>query len=340
MTYIIAILILGVLIIIHELGHMLVGRAMGVKVEEFSINIGPKLFSWQPKETLYSVRLIPLGGFCKFLGEEPDEKSLTGPAPGSFYAIGPVKRLMIFLAGPACNVLLGILLCSLFAGFFGMPQYKVVNILPESVAEEAGLRVEDVIYAVEGQEPLLFESPSTLIAKAGDMVNITVVRNGEEKQLSIPKVEIDGQKVVGMQAQAGMQPVGFFGCIQKGFQVTWQMIRMMIEFLGQLIGGLFGGAKPEGELVGPVGFVREMSVGLQSGMPTILLMIAMTTLNLGIANLLPIPGLDGGHCLFVFYELIARKRLNPEREGLVNAIGIALMFGLIILISIKDIFFR
>ena len=132
----------------------------------------------------------------------------------------------------------------------------------------------------------------------------------------------------------------FFEAIQKGFQVTWQMARMMFEFLGQLIVGLFGGAKPEGELIGPVGFVQEMSMSIESGFRTMLLMVSMATLNLGIANLLPIPGLDGGRCLFVFYELIFRRRVNPEREGLLNAIGICLMFGLIILISVKDVFFR
>ncbi|MFR4008526.1 MAG: site-2 protease family protein [Christensenellales bacterium] len=100
MTYIIAILILGVLIIIHELGHMLVGRAMGVKVEEFSINIGPKLFSWQPKETLYSVRLIPLGGFCKFLGEEPDEKP-DRPGARQLFAHQPGKAVIFLAAQPA-----------------------------------------------------------------------------------------------------------------------------------------------------------------------------------------------------------------------------------------------
>ena len=115
---------------------------------------------------------------------------------------------------------------------------------------------------------------------------------------------------------------------------------MMFEFLGQLIVGLFGGAKPEGELIGPVGFVQEMSMSIESGFRTMLLMVSMATLNLGIANLLPIPGLDGGRCLFVFYELIFRRRVNPEREGLLNAIGICLMFGLIILISVKDVFFR
>lgn len=340
MTYVIAILILGVLIIIHELGHMLMGRAMGVKVEEFSINIGPKLLAWKPKETQYTLRLIPLGGFCRFLGEEPEEDSLTGPAPGSFYSVGPWKRLMIFLAGPLCNILLCVVLCALFAGCFGVPQHTVASILPQSKAAEAGLQVGDVIWAVEGQEPLLFETPPTLISKAGDVVRVTVLRGEEKRELEIAKAEIDGQKILGIQTQGVMRRAGFFEAVQRGFQITWQMARMMVEFLSQLIGGLFGGAKPEGELIGPVGFVQEMSVSIQSGLRTVLLMVAMTTLNLGIANLLPIPGLDGGHCLFVFYELIARRRINPEKEGMINAVGIVLMFGLIILVSIKDVFFR
>ena len=340
MTYIIAILILGVLIIIHELGHMLVGRAVGVKVEEFSINIGPKLLSWKPKETQYTLRLIPLGGFCRFLGEEPEEESLTGPVPGSFYSVGPWKRLMIFVAGPLANILFSVLLCAIFAGAIGMPKHVVKTILPQSQAEAYGLQIGDVIERVSGKDPLLFETPSSLIAQSGETAVVTVDRMGETLVLEIPKVEIDGQSILGIQTQASFQPVGFWEAIQKGFEITWQMARMMFEFLGQLIGGLFGGAKPEGELIGPVGFVQEMSMSIESGPRTMLLMVSMAALNLGIANLLPIPGLDGGRCLFVFYELIFRRRIKPEREGFLNAIGICLMFGLIILVSVKDVFFR
>ena len=141
LTYIIAILILGVLIIVHELGHMFAGRAAGVKVEEFSVNIGPKLLAWKPKETQYTLRLIPLGGFCRFLGEEPDEESLTGPVPGSFYSVGPWKRLLIFVAGPLANILLSVLLCAVFAGAIGMPKHTVMNILPLSQADAYGLQI-------------------------------------------------------------------------------------------------------------------------------------------------------------------------------------------------------
>ncbi len=340
MTYIIALLILGLLIVIHELGHMLAGRAVGVTVEEFSINIGPKLLSWKPKETQYTLRLIPLGGFCRFLGEEPDEESLTGPVPGSFYSVGPWKRLLILVSGPLANILLSVLLCAIFAGAVGMPQHQVMEILPQSQADECGLQIGDIIYRVEGKDPLLFETPSSLIAEEGDVVDVTVKRGDELLTIQIPKVDIEGQSILGIQTQASFQPVGFFEAIQKGFQVTWQMARMMIEFIGQLIGGLFGGAKPAGELVGPVGFIEEMSMSIQSGLRTVLLMVSMATLNLGIANMLPIPGLDGGRCLFVFYEILFRRRINPDREGIINAIGVCLMFGLIILISIKDIFFR
>ena len=319
---------------------MFAGRAAGVKVEEFSVNIGPKLLAWKPKETQYTLRLIPLGGFCRFLGEEPDEESLTGPVPGSFYPVGPWKRLLIFVAGPLANILLSVLLCAVFAGAIGMPRHTVMNILPLSQANAYGLQIGDVIKQVGGEDPLLFETPSSLIAQSAQTAVLTVERDGETLTLEIPKVEIDGQSILGIQTQAAFQPVGFFEAIQKGFQVTWQMARMMFEFLGQLIGGLFGGAKPEGELIGPVGFVQEMSMSIESGFRTMLLMVSMATLNLGIANLLPIPGLDGGRCLFVFYELIFRRRVNPEREGLLNAIGVCLMFGLIILISVKDVFFR
>ena len=329
MYILIAILVLGLLILVHELGHFCVGRWCGIKVLEFSIGFGPKLLHWGKGETQYSLRLIPLGGFCRFLGEDEDGVREAG----SMLSATVWQRIATLLAGPACNLLLAVSLASVFMWINGTYVPQVVQIEPYSKAFQAGLQTGDILREVDGKDILSFMEIKQALTQAGDPVQLTVSRGKERLSLSIPRVEQEGKQILGISYQGTKEDFSLINATRFGCRWLGMVTKSMFGALGDL----FTGQAEQGTVVGPVGTITLIAQEAQTGWLNMLLLMAMLSLNLGIFNLLPIPGLDGGRLIFLLYELVRGKPFPPEKEGVVHLVGMVILFGLMILLTFSDV---
>ncbi len=329
MYILIAILVLGLLILVHELGHFCVGRWCGIKVLEFSIGFGPKLLHWGKGETEYSLRLIPLGGFCRFLGEDEDGEREAG----SMLAATVWQRMATLLAGPVCNLLLAVVLASAFMWINGTYVPQVVQIESYSKAADAGLQAGDIIREVNGRDILSYMEIQQALAEGGDPVELTVSRGEERLTLSIPRVELDGNQILGITYQGVPERFSFVNATRFGCRWLGMVTRSIFGALGDL----FTGQAEQGSVVGPVGTISIIAQQVQTGWLNMLLLIAMLSLNLGILNLLPVPALDGGRLIFLQYELVRGKPFPPEKEGVVHLIGMVILFSLMILLTFSDV---
>ena len=324
----VAIVVLGFLILIHELGHYFVGRWAGIRVLSFSIGFGPKLVSWKRGETEYAIRLIPLGGYCKFLGEDEEEQSL-----GSMQSVPPWKRFAMLMAGPLSNLLLAVVGMTAFMMMNGNYVPVISDIHEYSQADESGLEIGDVIREVNGKNVLAFFEVADKLSVGGDPTELTVSRDGQTVTLTIPRVELDGVPLLGITTTAQKESLSIFKSANVGTQWLFHMTKTLFSTLGNLLTG----KTTEGALLGPVGTIDLIAQEVQTGWRNAILLIAMLSLNLGIFNLLPIPALDGGRLVFLIYEMIRKKPFPPEKEGMIHLVGIVLLFALMIVLTFKDI---
>ncbi len=377
LSVLLALIVLGVIITVHEFGHYIVGKKLGIGIVEFSIGFGPKLVSWKRKETKYSIRLLPLGGYCAFLGEDTDAN-----APNAMNNQPVWKRFMTVLAGPALNVLVAFVAAVvLIAGGYIYNPFKtqvfpvLVQIADDSPADRAGLKVGDIIARANGEE-ISFDTSGTekvreIISDSPNMpVALTINRSGTDSpDLSdIPQdglsdeteheeIEIVITPLIDEKEDRPMIGVSFgayydsYDCnvitaIPEAALLLKEVVVMTVSFLKDMIVGLIGGrGVDDGALTGVVGIVAEMSTDVKQGimlnfsdgMLRILNWILIISLNLGIMNLLPLPALDGGRLVFLAIEGIRRKPLNRDKEGIVHLIGLALLLALAVFITYKDI---
>lgn len=335
----IAILVLSILVVVHEFGHYLVGRLTGMTVLEFSVGFGPKLFGWQRKEIDYSLRAIPLGGYCKFLGEDeenPDERAMNNQ---------PVwRRLLTVLAGPAMNFVFAILVCVvLLMSYFTV---AVVGPSVDSVYEDmpaiaAGIEAGDLIVEANGEA---IENSAdgakhlqALIAAApvDQPVDFIVEREGQRLPVSITPevVESAGEMVhmIGIVFQG--RTYNFIEAVAEAPKMTLSAGAEMLKLLKNLV---FRGEGIE-EISGPVGIISMVSTVAREGFYMVLYLMFIISLNLGIMNLLPIPPLDGGKILFYIIEGVRRKPVPQEKEGAVQMIGMMLLLFVFVFASYQDI---
>jgi regulator of sigma E protease len=314
------------MIVVHELGHFLVGRKMGIKVESFSVGFGPKLVSITRHEINYAIRLIPFGGSCKFMGEDEDEHK-----EGSMLSAKPWKRFLTILAGPLANLLLALLCMITYMMINGNNVPVVRQILDTSHAYEKGLRVGDIIRKVNGNDvPGAFEVKDMLDV-GGNPTKLTVTRDNQVITLTIPRAE--SSNLLGIEIGQKPERVSVFRSVYVG--TKWLLF--MTGEMYQTIGGLITGKTAAGTLMGPVGVVGLLAQETQNGFLNDLLLAAVISLNLCVFNLLPIPALDGARLVFIIYEMIRKKPFPPQKEGLIHLIGLVLLFGLMILLTFKDI---
>lgn len=333
---IVAILLLCVLIVVHELGHFIVGRMCGIGVVEFSVGFGPKLFGWHRKDTDYSIRAVPLGGYCKFVGEDEDNA-----APNAMNNMPVWKRFLTVAAGPAMNVLFAYLAAVLMlCMFYGTVAPSVDTIVEGMPAYEAQLQQGDVITAANGTE-ISYDTEGTNalreIIQSSDSVDLTVQRGDETLSLTlVPDVVTDestGEAVKQIGITFAFRNYTLPTAIPGAADLLKEMSTMMLDFLRNLI---FHGEGAE-DVAGPVGTVAMVSQYLAVDPSQLVYFAVVISLNLGIMNLIPFPGLDGSRLVFLAVEGIRRKPVPPDKEGMVHAIGLVLLLGLSVVMLWHDI---
>lgn len=343
LTIIAAVLVFGIIIAVHEAGHLIAAKSVGVKVHEFAIGMGPRLFSFTKGGTAYSLRLLPIGGFCSMEGEDENSDNPDALCNKSVWA-----RLLVMVSGALMNVILGLLIYIIIIGAAGgntIGVNVVDEVLENSPAMEAGLQPGDKVIRVNGKRVHLpSEMRFELYKSGGQEAEVVINRGGEkitkritpylqeEKQLDANGNEVTvSNYYFGYQMRQEKKTV--WNVLSYAYYQSWFTIDVVIYSLGQLIQGKVG----LNEMSGPVGIVNQIGQSARAGFLDLLSFMALITINLGVFNLLPIPALDGGRILFLIVEIIRRKPLNPEREGMVHFIGLVLLMILMIVVTSSDI---
>lgn len=366
-SVLLAILILLVMITVHEFGHYVAGKALKFKINEFAIGFGPKLFKRTSTRTgeVFSVRLLPLGGFCAFDGEDKEDDG-----PDAFNKKAPWKRIIVLIAGPLMNYLLALLLIIIAMFSFGQMMFKVGAVAPPP---ESGTAVEqyieysfeegDVILKVEGKNIYLTTDAMSALAgkKAGDIVDIRVLRGGEEKDIRIilrrdcdfsSSMETsklwhalgvgtygvasgeneEGEPTYTYYFDLDVQSCrfGFFRTIGHSFQYSWRIAGTIFKVLGELLTGHLGLSA----MGGPVTTIKMTSEIATQSAQSFFEIAAYIGVNLAVFNLLPIPALDGSKVIFCLIEWIFKRPVPRKIEAVIHAVGFVAILGFAVLVDI------
>ncbi|PAF46642.1 RIP metalloprotease RseP [Helicobacter sp. 12S02634-8] len=345
MWIVIAILILSFLIFFHELGHFLVARAFGVRVEVFSIGFGKKLLCKTFGQTQYAISSIPLGGYVKLKGQDDTDPLAYSQDTDSYSAKAPWKRICILLAGPGFNFLLA--LC-IYMGVALVGQKMVLPVIGElqahMPASESGLQYDDRIVSVNGTQVHNWQDLSLAIMQAKEAVRIEFVRDGKELQTTIypkkmPAKNIFGENIernfIGIVAkgEVGVVSYGFKDALKYAILKTYDGSKLILESVEKILVGVVS-VSEVGGVVSIVDFIAQAG---QSGVMTLFVLVALISINLGVLNLLPIPALDGGQILFNLYAILTRKQLSQTSQYYLTIVGWALLMGLMALGLYNDI---
>ena len=347
--------VIGPLVFVHELGHYLVGRWCGVKAEAFSIGFGPELFAWIDRRgTRWRVAALPLGGYVKFKGDmnaasQTDPAWLQLPAherAQSFPAKPLWQRAAIVAAGPAINFLFAILILATFAFLHGESRTPAVagQVQPGSAAAAAGIVPGDRIVSLGGREMVTFDDIRLYAQiRPGEAVDIVIERDGKllRKQGRIGSISEDdglGNKFrIGrlglMQGAPVIEPVSLLRAPVVAIERTGQIIRTMVETLGQILGGL----RSVKELGGPLKIAQVSGQAATLGLESFIFFAALISINLGFINLLPIPMLDGGHLLFYAIEAVQRRPVSPQVQEWAYRSGMAVLLTMMLLVTFNDL---
>ena len=328
MTIIYAIIIFCLLIFVHELGHFIVAKACGVKVNEFAIGMGPAIFKKQKGETLYAVRLFPIGGFCAMEGEDEDSED-----DRAFNNKPAWQRALVLTAGSFMNLLTAVVLMIVIAFVVGQATTTVNEVLDDSPAYRAGMMSGDRIVEVDGTAVDEWNDVITYIGESSrDTADIVVERDGAQHTLTAA-LEYDkesGRNKIGITPEMKHSVAGSVG---SGMKNTWNMTVMMYKVIKQL----FTGDVSVSELSGPVGIVYAVNQSAKAGVIYVVYLASLLSLNLAIMNMLPFPALDGGRLLFLLIRKITGKRITDAIEGKIHFIGIILLMVLMVYVTWNDI---
>ncbi len=375
-TAIVTIVMFLVMVSLHEFGHYIVARLLKFKILEYAIGFGPAIFKSKKTEIQYSVRCIPLGGYCKFEGE--DEKSTD---PAAFNNQPVWKRILVVLAGGVFNIILGfVLFLAIIPATSPMLTNKIDTVVENSYIEQAGIQPGDKIIEINGHKISFYndiklytsdfekETTAHIKVKRGkeklsfdikpteqtvtqkyldDGIEYTDSINGKEQtqffeysddvakdESKIGKTSQTTRYIIGFTPQK--EDVTFFNVWGEAWNNTRFVVKLVYQSLWQMLTGKVG----VDQMSGPVGIVSEVNSAVKSGSYAwlyVLNLIALLTINLGVFNLLPIPALDGGRLFFMIIELIRRKPIPPEKEGMVHAVGMLLLLALVVYVSFNDI---
>ncbi len=345
MTILILIIGISVLILVHEFGHFLAAKFFHRWVEEFGIGFPPRLFGKKIGETVYSVNLLPFGGFVKIHGERPEpaaEGTLLPDASSdvkperSFAALSISRRAIIIGAGVVMNFLMGwVVLSAIFMA--GVPDAVVITaIMPDTPAALAGIHVNDLVADYRKASDFI----AYVNAHKGEAITLSLIREGKPIAVTVtPRLMVPpGQGALGIGlTDLGQPKLGLVKSVTEGWKTAWTVIGAIFASLYGLIRGLFAGAPSLEGFVGPVGIFQIANQTAKFGIAHLLELIGLISLNLVVLNVLPIPALDGGRLFFLLIEKLKGSPISAKREGVVNAIGFGLLILLMVVITVRDV---
>lgn len=331
----ITIFVFGLLILSHEAGHFFTALWAKIKIHEFSIGMGPAIFQREGKICKFSIRALPIGGYVQMEGEDGDSDD-----ENSFSKKPRWKRFLVLVMGAAMNILMGfILICCVNATTPLYPTTIVAEFNENAVSVESGLQEGDKILEIDDYRIFSYMDISyalTRDSKARDF-DLTVDRDGKRISLSNVNFPTVNDETYGSFHDTDFKVFGqrrtLFSVFQYSFGYTVSVCRSIYSF----VGSIFTGGADFTQVSGPVGTATAIGQSASIGLSSLLLMIALISINLGVMNLLPFPALDGGRILLLFIEAIRRKPLNPKIEGALNAAGLILLMGLMFVVTFKDI---
>ena len=336
LTVLACIFVFGILVTVHEFGHFITAKLTGMKVEEFSIGFGPKIYQQQERETLYSLRMLPLGGYNKIAGMDPEDPE--DPERG-FNSKPVASRMLVILAGSLMNLLLPVLI---FFGIFlayGMEVPQNTPVLGQIVegypAAQSGLKEGDRILSINGHPVRQWTDIRTRLADSGTKpVPFEIQRNKEKLTLSVTPV---------LNPETGKPFIGVVSSLKKVQLTPWQAAVSSVTATKNIIKNMYASlyhmitGKTKAELSGPVGVAKMAGQVAHKGFDMLLQFTAMLSLNLAIINLLPLPALDGGHFLILLIEAITGHKLGKTAMQNIQKVGVAMILAITIFATFKDL---
>ncbi|MFA6587718.1 MAG: RIP metalloprotease RseP [Patescibacteria group bacterium] len=352
LTIVIFLLILGLLVFVHELGHFISARILGIGVEEFGFGFPPKIFSLKRKKTIYSINWIPLGGFVRLHGEDGKQKD-----PESFMVQKAWKRFIVLFSGVFMNIILAVVI--FIIGFnIGLPsdlsgdlpagakvrnaQIQIVEVSENSAASSIGLNVGDILLKVNNTAINTIQNAQDLAKQAGEnIVTVEYSRSGKIYSKPVKLQKIPGTDRAGLGvalAQTGLVSFSFARAVVQGILAAFRSLWMIILAFAQIISDLFTYHKVTADVAGPVGIAILTGQVVKLGFVYLIQFAALLSLNLAIINFLPIPALDGGRALFLLIEKFRGKPISQIIEAKIHNTGFAILLALIVLVTFRDVF--
>ncbi len=329
LTAVLAVLLFGIMIFPHELGHFFVAKLCQVQVNQFSLGFGPAIFKKQKGETLYAIRIIPLGGYCAMEGENEETEN-----PRAFNNKTWWQKILVLLAGSAMNVVVCFIILTILATVNGIATTTIGKVQDDSPAAIAQIHDGDKIVSIDGQQVDKWNDVSTILngKEPGTESTFTVERDGQTLDFKVtPKYSDEvGRYIIGIETQASHN---IFGAIAQGFTGTGEMFENVFKALHML----FTGEAGIKDFSGPVGIVSVVNQTVDYGLSSFFYLAAFISVNLAIINMLPLPALDGGRIVMVLIRQITGKKITDSMEAKIHAIGIIFLLGLFIVITWNDI---
>lgn len=328
-TALAAVFVFGLLITSHELGHFMAAKLSGITVEEFAIGMGPKLISFKKGRTLYSLRLLPVGGYNKLLGEQEATDD-----PTAFSNKGPWKRLFVIISGAAMNFIIAIIIYSLVSFNLGVAKPIVGGLQPGYPAAASGLMVNDKLVAVNGENIKSWQDFTEKVSSnTGKSMTLKVERNNADIDINITPVFDKAQKRYMIGISSKLEKGNLPESVKDGIYGTGDAVKQILPFLGKLIRGKVS----SNDVGGPVAIVKMSGQVAIQGIWYLLSFTAFLSVNLGIMNLIPFPALDGGWVILLLIEGITGKKINENKLGIINLVGFSLLIGLMLIVTFNDV---
>jgi len=351
MMLLLFLVILSVLVMVHELGHFVAARRNGILVEEFGFGLPPRVFGKRIGETLYSINLLPIGGFVKLYGEEGGSEAMPG-LERAFFMQKKRVRALVLTAGVIMNFLLGVVLFSVVYTSMGIPtetnEVSIVGIVPGSPAEEAGIKLSEVVFAVDGDA----------VESTEEFVDLIDQRKGKDMELSLGEMGAGayGRMVTAVPRENPPEGEGALGVVvsttQAKFFPMWEMpfrgawfgLKEAVAWGVMIVAGLWGmirdlfvsGVVPQ-EVAGPVGIFQLTGMVAGAGILPLLQFVGVLSVNLAVLNILPFPALDGGRLVFLGFEAVTGKKVGTRVEQWTHGLGMAVLLLLMVLVTLNDV---